>query len=46
MYKMHYPIPNDPFETLTPLSLSLTQKEFIDIILDVQVVSIKDDEIQ
>lgn len=46
MYKLQHLILDDPFESLTPLTLSFAQKGYIDVILDVQFVSIRDDEIQ
>lgn len=51
IYKLQHFILDDPFESLTPLTLSFAtlsfaQKGYIDVILDIQFVSIKDDEIQ
>jgi len=46
IYKLQHLIPDDPFETLTPLPLSLAQKECINAILNAKVIFTKDGEVQ
>ena len=46
IYKLQHLIPNDPFETLTPLPLSLAQKECINAILNAKVIFTRDGEVQ
>jgi len=44
--KTQQPIPDIPFETLAPLSLSLAQNKHINVTLNVQVVFTRDGELQ
>jgi hypothetical protein len=46
IYKTQQPITGDPFETSSSLSLSLAQKEHINVTLDAQVVFFRDGELQ
>jgi hypothetical protein len=46
MYKIQQSICDDHIETITPLSLSLAQKEHTNATLDALVVFTKDDELQ
>lgn len=46
IYKLQHLIPDDPFETLTPLLLSLAQKKCINAILNAKVIFTKDGKAQ
>jgi hypothetical protein len=46
IYKTQQPITGDLFETSSSLSLSLAQKEHINVTLDPQVVFFRDGELQ